>query len=76
MEDLVLSLDNEHLTIIGKVGQMRTVLLDDPRLVQKLRAYLKRMCYKHGPLFRAEKNGRGGPLRYAEQVDEAADTEI
>jgi site-specific recombinase XerD len=76
MEDLVLSLDNEHLTIIGKVGQMRTVLLDDPRLVQKLRAYLKRMCYKHGPLFRAEKNGRGGPLRYAEHVDEAADTEI
>ncbi len=39
-------------------------LLDDPRLVQQLRAYLKRMGYKHGPLFRAEKNGRGGPLRH------------
>ncbi len=64
VEDIDLSLDNEHLTIVGKGGKRRTVLLDDPRLVQQLRAYLKRMGYKHGPLFRAEKNGRGGPLRY------------
>ncbi len=64
VEDLDLSLDNEHLTIVGKGGKRRTVLLDDPPLVQQLRAYLKRMGYKHGPLFRAEKNGRGGPLRY------------
>jgi len=64
MEDIDLSLDNEHLTVMGKGGKRRTVLLDDPRLVQQLRAYLKRMGYKHGPLFRAEKNGRGGPLRY------------
>src|SRR6266516_121872 len=64
VEDLDLSLDNEHLTVVGKGGKRRTVLLDDPRLVQQLRAYLKRMGYKHGPLFRAEKNGRGGPLRY------------
>lgn len=64
VEDLDLSLDNEHLTVVGKGGKKRTILLDDPRLVQQLRAYLKRMGYKHGPLFRAEKNGRGGPLRY------------
>jgi site-specific recombinase XerD len=64
VEDLDLSLDNEHLTVLGKGGKRRTVLLDDPRLVQQLRVYLKRMGYKHGPLFRAEKNGRGGPLRY------------
>jgi integrase/recombinase XerD len=64
VEDLDLSLDNEHLTIVGKGGRRRTVLLDDPRLVQQLRAYLKQMGYKHGPLFRAEKNGRGGSLRY------------
>jgi integrase/recombinase XerD len=64
VEDLDLSFDNEHLTVVGKAGKRRTVLLDDPRLVQQLRAYLKRMGYKHGPLFRAEKNGRGGPLRY------------
>ena len=64
VEDLDLSLDNEHLTVVGKGGKRRTVLLDDPHLVQQLRAYLKRMGYKHGPLFRAEKNGRGGPLRY------------
>jgi len=53
VEDLDLSLDNEHLTVVGKGGKRRTILLDDPRLVQKLRAYLKRMGYKHGPLFRA-----------------------
>jgi site-specific recombinase XerD len=64
VEDLDLLLDNEHLTVVGKGGKRRTVLLDDPRLVQQLRAYLKRMGYQHGPLFRAEKNGRGGPLRY------------
>jgi integrase/recombinase XerD len=64
VEDLDLSLDNEHLTVVGKGGKRRTVLLDDPRLVQQLRAYLKRMGYKYGLLFRAEKNGRGGPLRY------------
>jgi integrase/recombinase XerD len=64
VEDLDLSLDNEHLTVVGKGGKRRTVLLDDPRLVQQFRAYLKRMGYQHGPLFRAEKNGRGGLLRY------------
>jgi len=64
VEDIDLSLDNEHLTVVGKGGKRRTVLLDDPCLVQQLRAYLKRMGYKYGPLFRAEKNGRGGPLRY------------
>jgi integrase/recombinase XerD len=64
VEDLDLSLDNEHLTVVGKGGKRRTILLDDPRLVHQLRAYLKRMGYKYGPLFRAEKNGRGGPLRY------------
>jgi len=40
------------------------VLLDDARLVRDVRAYLKRTGYTHGPLFRAAKNGRGGPLRY------------
>jgi integrase/recombinase XerD len=64
VEDIDLSLDNEHLTVVGKGGKRRTVLLDDPHLVQQLRTYLKRMGYKYGPLFRAEKNGRGGPLRY------------
>ncbi len=64
VEDIDLSLDNEHLTVVGKGGKRRTILLDDPRLVQQLRAYLKRTGYTHGPLFRAEKNGRGGPLRY------------
>jgi site-specific recombinase XerD len=64
VEDLDLSLDNEHLTVVGKGSKRRTILLDDPRLVQQLRAYLKRMGYTHGPLFRAEKNGGGGPLRY------------
>ena len=64
VEDLDLSLDNEHLTVVGKGGKRRTILLDDPRLVQQLRTYLKRMGYKYGPLFRAEKNWRGGPLCY------------
>jgi site-specific recombinase XerD len=34
-------------------------------LVALLRRYLKVRGYRHGPLFRAEKNYIGGPLRYA-----------
>jgi site-specific recombinase XerD len=64
VEDLYLSLDNEHLTVVGKGGKRRTLLLDDPHLVQQFRIYLKRMGYQHGPLFRAEKNGRAGSLPF------------
>lgn len=64
VEDLDLTPDDEHLNVLGKGNQRRTILLDDPRLVKDLRPYLKRMGYRHGPLFRATKNGRGGPLRY------------
>lgn len=64
VEDLDLTQDDEHIRVLGKGRQRRTVLLDDPRLVRQLRAYLKRTDYKRGPLFRAQKNGRGGPLRY------------
>jgi len=63
-EDLDLTQDDEHLTVVGKGNQRRTVLLDDARLVKGVRMYLKRTGYTHGPLFRAAKNGRGGPLRY------------
>lgn len=59
VEDLDMTLDDEHLYIRGKGGQRRTVLLDDPRLVARLRRYLKQTGYKYGPLFRAQKNGRG-----------------
>jgi Phage integrase family len=64
IEDLDLTSDDEHLIVVGKGGRRRTVLLDDSDLVAQLRAYLKQRKYTHGPLFRAEKNGRGGPLRY------------
>src|SRR5205807_5983140 len=60
VEDLDLSLDNEHLTVVGKGGKRRTILLDDPHLVQQLRAYIKRMGYKHGPLFRRSEERRVG----------------
>jgi len=64
IEDLDLTQDDEHLTVVGKGNQRRTVVLDDARLVQGVRAYLKRTRYTRGPLFRAAKNGHGGPLRY------------
>ncbi len=64
VEDLDLSEDDERIRVLGKGNRSRTVLLDDPQLVRQLRAYLKATGYKHGALFRAEKNGRGGPLRY------------
>ncbi len=64
VEDLDLTRDDEHLHVVGKGGRRRTVLLDDPGVVAQLHAYLKETGYRHGPLFRAEKNSRGGALRY------------
>jgi integrase/recombinase XerD len=64
VEDLDLTPDDEHVQVRSKGGRRRTVLLDEPRLVQQLRRYLQRTGYRYGPLFRATKNGRGGPLRY------------
>ena len=64
VEDVDLTPDDEHLRVRGKGGRGRTVLLDDLHVVRQLRTYLKATGYRHGPLFRAEKNGRGGPLRY------------
>jgi integrase/recombinase XerD len=64
LEDLDLTADDKHLSVLGKGGKRRTLLLDDSRLVGQLRAHLKQMGYHHRPLFRAEKNSRGGPLRY------------
>jgi integrase/recombinase XerD len=65
VDDLDLTRDDEHVTVLGKGGRRRTVLLDDPGLVFLLRRYLRARDYRHGPLFRAEKNHVGGPLRYA-----------
>ena len=64
MDDLDLTRDDEHLHVLGKSGHRRTVLLDDPKLVSVLRRYLKETQARHGPLFRALKNGDGQPLRY------------
>lgn len=64
VEDLDLRRDDEHLRVRGKGGQTRTILLDDPRLVARLRTYLRHTGYHHGYVFRAEKNGDGQPLRY------------
>lgn len=64
VEDLDLAVDDERLSVLGKGGRRRTILLDDPQLVAELCGYLKHIGHRHGPLFRAAKNGRGGPLRY------------
>ncbi|MCA1696622.1 MAG: tyrosine-type recombinase/integrase, partial [Actinobacteria bacterium] len=65
IDDLDLRRDDEHVTVLGKGGRRRTVLLDDSTLVALLRRYLTARGYRHGSLFRAEKNYVGGPLRYA-----------
>ncbi len=65
VEDLDLTPGDEHLRVVGKGGRPRTVLLDDDRLMVLLRRYLTAAGYRSGPLFRAEKNHIGGPLRYA-----------
>lgn len=64
IDDLDLTQNNEHLYIVGKGGHQRLLLLDDPALLKQMRQYLTKTGYKQGPLFRASKNGHGGPLRY------------
>lgn len=64
VEDLDMTPDDEHLRVKGKGGRHRTLLLDDPALVRQVRTYLRKAGYQHGPLFRAAKNGTGGPLAY------------
>jgi len=64
IEDLDLSHDDEHMTIIGKGQIKRTLLLDDRRLVALLKRYLRQCEFHQGPVFRAQKNYQGGPLRY------------
>jgi site-specific recombinase XerD len=64
IEDLDLTPDDEHLTVLGKGNRRRTVLLDDPKLVTLLRQYLQQTGYRHGALFRASKNGQGGAVSY------------
>ena len=64
VEDVDLARDDEHLSVLGKGGRRRTVLIDGDGLVVQLRAYLRHTGHRHGPLFRAEKNGRGVSLRY------------
>ncbi len=50
VDDVDLAPDDERLSVLGKGGRRRTILLDDPRLVAELRAYLKQTGYRHGPL--------------------------
>ena len=64
VEDLDLMPDDEHLCVTSKGNRWRTVLLDYPSLVKELRSFLARRRYAHGPMFRAEKNGRSGPVTY------------
>lgn len=64
IEDLDLTLDDEHLIVMGKGQRKRTILLDDSSLVVLLKKYLKKQGYPHGALFRAHKNYQGGALRY------------
>lgn len=50
VEDLDLTRGDEHLTVLGKGSRKRTVLLDDPRLVNTLRRSLWTLDHAHGPL--------------------------
>jgi len=64
VEDVDLSLDDEHILIHGKGGHTRRVLLQDRKLLKRLKAYLNETGYEHGPLFRALYNGSGDELCY------------
>jgi len=64
VEDVDLTIDSERLLIHGKGGRQRLILLDDPHVLRQLKAYLTFTSYRHGPLFRAQKNGCRATLSY------------
>lgn len=64
VEDVDLTRNDERLSVLGKGGRRRTVLLDDPELVRLLRRYLRQTGYQRGPLFRAERGQALTALRY------------
>lgn len=47
VEDVDLTRDDEHLSVLGKGGRRRTVLIDGDGLVIQLRAYLRHNGYRH-----------------------------
>ncbi|MFF0270017.1 tyrosine-type recombinase/integrase [Kribbella sp. NPDC004536] len=55
----------EHVLVHGKGGRIRIVLLDDQKLVNLLRRFLRETGWTHGPLFRATRNWTGRPLTYS-----------
>lgn len=65
IEDLDLTPGNEHVLVHGKGGRIRILLLDDQKLVNLLRRFLRETGWTHGPLFRAERNWTGRPLTYS-----------
>lgn len=65
VEDCHLERDDERLSVLGKGGRRRTVLLDDREVVRLLRRHLRERGYKHGPLFRAERGQPLTALRYS-----------
>src|SRR3989442_8287632 len=50
VEDVDLTRDDEHVSVLGKGGRRRTVLIDGDGLVIQLRAYLRHTGYRHGPV--------------------------
>ena len=65
VEDIHLERDDERLSVLGKGGRRRTVLLDDRDVVRLLRRHLRERGYKHGPVFRAERGHPLNALRYS-----------
>lgn len=65
VEDCHLERDDERLSVLGKGGRRRTVLLDDREAVRLLHRHLRERGYKHGPIFRAERGNPITALRYS-----------
>nr|WP_255638983.1 tyrosine-type recombinase/integrase [Deinococcus betulae] len=61
LEDLDLTRGDEHLTVLGKGGRKRTVLLDDPKLVNALRRTLRTLatdcCFRQRRMGAADRCG-------------------
>jgi CRP-like cAMP-binding protein len=64
IEDIDLTPADPRLYVVGSTQQRHTVPLTDPDLLAEVRSYRADQGHAHGPLFRAQKNGCVGPLRY------------
>jgi integrase/recombinase XerD len=64
VQDIDLTIGDERITVLGKGGRRRTLLIDDPRVLVLLRRHLRSLRRSSGPVFTSSRGTSTTPLVY------------